>query len=90
MSVKVQLVKTYEPYVATLPKDLQDQAMKVLNKVKPTVDLNDRILYSDGTLGSNITDLLLFHFRLVAARPPDYPKFEQKLEDSVSKWAQIV
>ena len=90
MSVKVPQSKTYETYVNVLPKEVQSRAWKIVEKVKPTLDISDRIIYQDGTLGSNIVDLLRYSLGLSKGRPPDYSKFEGRLEESGKKWMHLL
>ena len=89
MSAKVPLSQTYETYVKALPLKNQTKGMEIMQKIRPTLDINDRIIYADGTLGSNILDLLRFRFGLSELKPPDYIKFEAKLEESRKKWLHL-
>ena len=89
MSAKVPLSQTYETYVEALPLEVRKKGMEVMKKIRPTLDINDRIIYADGTLGSNIFDLLRFHFGIFELKPPDYSKFEAKLEESKKKWLHL-
>ena len=89
MSVKVPQSKTYEAYVNVLPKEVQKRAWQIVEKVKPTLDISDRIIYQDGTLGSNIVDLLRYSLGLSEQKPSDYTKFEGRLEESEKKWIHL-
>ena len=90
MSVKVPLSKTYEAYVNVLPKEVQRRAWKIVEKVKPTLDISDRIIYQDGTLGSNLVDLLRYNLDISKVKPPDYSRFEERLEESEKKWMHLL
>jgi hypothetical protein len=74
---KVPLTETFEQFITLLPPQKQTAARRLLYLLQPTVDIQDRIVYSDGIIGSNVADLLLYYFDPENfAKPHDFAKFE--------------
>lgn len=75
---KIPLTETFEQFITLLPLDKQPAARRLMYLLHPTIDIQDRIVYSDGVIGSNVADLLLYHFdHENFPKPADYDRFEQ-------------
>ena len=70
--------------VDLLPKNLQNRARMLLHYIE-NVNVNDaqRIVYSDGSVGSHIVDLIRYAVSpFVKTRPIDWPQFSALLESN--------
>ena len=87
MSVQLPLKKAYTPYLNLLPNDSRSKAEDLVEKLKPTVNIADRVMYEDGTIGSNIVDLLKYYVMPEAyERPVDYHKF---VKEKPIEWIEL-
>jgi hypothetical protein len=86
--IRVPLHQAYEPFVQALPEEDRLKARHVLKITMPTLDIRDRIVYKDGTVGSNLLDLLRYYTKPESiARPSDYSKFQEKLR--IRRWIHM-
>lgn len=86
MSVtKVRMIDTFKPFIDILPIEHHDEATKILKAIMPTLDIQDRIVYNNGIIGSNIVDLLKYYFDHKLDRPADFNKFEVLANQKLGK-----
>ena len=90
MSVtRISLAESYNQVLLSLAKENRNAAATLLKQIIPTLDKNDRFLYRDGTIGSNIVDLLRYYFNETDAKPSDFEKFTQRLTESKNRWIHL-
>jgi hypothetical protein len=90
MSVMVPQIQIYETFVNVLPSQHREKARSILKKTMPVLDINDRIFYRDGTLGSNLLDILNYYFSPdLFDRPPDFSRFLMRANETGKKWLHL-
>jgi hypothetical protein len=90
MSAMIPQIRTYDDFVNALPCEYQARARGILKKILPVLDINDRVFYRDGTLGSNLLDLLNHYFMPDEYdRPPDFNRFVGRVNESDKKWLHL-
>lgn len=80
-----QHASNLESLVDLLPKCYRSKAKTILHHLQDRITLNDiqRVVYDDGTVGSNVLDLIRYFVSpFVKERPIDAPDFKKMMNDA--------
>ena len=76
----------YDAIINIMPKPLRHKTKVVLHHLQPRLDVNDKVIYPDETVGSHLYSLLKYFLSDLPSkqpRPPDGQKFEELMKNKV-------